>query len=301
MAGDEAGIGDYDSELTEPLLGIAADVLRSFGSAFGDRHLAIIGGAVPSLLMPSPPPGLDRHVGTGDLDFHLSLQLMDGETAEYYQAIVDGLRGLGLRPDQAKGKPMTWRWTGTYREVCLQVEFLCPARNRSGRPEAPASETPAEVNVGPQGEISALAVGYGHLVVDDTIRVERRVTVSGGDLSFEFPIAGLASWLCLKTDAIMRRDKPKDAYDVVWLLDALSPAEVARRVLASPLIAGEFIEELRGQMKRLIQDQFQGTDSIGPRSYAKFIGPESEVNSCRHAQGTVAELGSELIDQGFEL
>lgn len=42
-------------------------------------------------------------------------------------------------------------------------------------------------------------------------------------LGYEFPIAGLAPWLCLKADAIMRRDKPKDAYDVVWLLDALGP------------------------------------------------------------------------------
>ncbi|CAN5876938.1 hypothetical protein BH20ACT7_BH20ACT7_16070 [soil metagenome] len=31
------------------------------------------------------------------------------------------------------------------------------------------------------------------------------------------------SWLCLKADAIMRRDKPKDAYDVVWLINALGP------------------------------------------------------------------------------
>jgi hypothetical protein len=28
------------------ILGIAADVLRSFGSAFGGQHLAIVGGAV---------------------------------------------------------------------------------------------------------------------------------------------------------------------------------------------------------------------------------------------------------------
>ena len=46
---------DYDDPMSERLLRIAADVLRSFGSAFGGRHLAIVGGAVPSLLVPSPP------------------------------------------------------------------------------------------------------------------------------------------------------------------------------------------------------------------------------------------------------
>jgi Nucleotidyl transferase AbiEii toxin, Type IV TA system len=301
MGSDAVGIGDYDGELTERLLGIAADVLRSFGSAFGGRHLAIVGGSVPSLLVPSPPPNMETHAGTGDLDFHLSLQLMDGETAEYYQAIVDGLRGLGLSPDQSGDRPITWRWTGTYREVSVQVEFLCPARNRSGRPEAPAAETPAEINVGPQGEITALAVGYGHLVLADTTPVERRVVASGGALSFEFPVAGPASWLCLKADAIMRRNKPKDAYDVVWLLDALSPAEVAERVMASPLLAGEFADEVGDQMKRLVGDQFRDTGSIGPRSYARFIRPESEARDRRHAQGTLAEFGNQLVHQGLEL
>lgn len=80
MAGDRGGIDDYDDAMTERLLGIAADVLRSFGSAFGGRHLAIVGGAVPSLVVPSPPPEVDRHAGTADLDFHLSLHLLDGET-----------------------------------------------------------------------------------------------------------------------------------------------------------------------------------------------------------------------------
>jgi hypothetical protein len=74
-----------------------------------------------------------------------------------------------------------------------------------------------------RGEITALAVGYGNLVPGDTVLVERRVPTSHGMLGYEFPVAGLASWLCLKADAIMRRDKPKDACDVVWLIDALGP------------------------------------------------------------------------------
>lgn len=40
------------------------------------------------------------HVGTADMDFHLSLHLLDGETADYYQAIIDGLRSLGLATDK---------------------------------------------------------------------------------------------------------------------------------------------------------------------------------------------------------
>ena len=143
----------------ERLLGVAADVLRSFGSAFGGRHLAIVGGAVPTLLVPDPPRGVAPHVGTGDLDFHLSLHLLDGETADYYRAIIDGLRELGLEPASEDGREIRWRWIGRHRGVRLQVEFLCPVRDRAGRPESPAVGTPAEANIGPDGQITALAVG----------------------------------------------------------------------------------------------------------------------------------------------
>lgn len=45
---------------------------------------------MPGLLVAAPPPGMEPHVGTADLDLHLSLHLLDGETADYYQAIIDG-------------------------------------------------------------------------------------------------------------------------------------------------------------------------------------------------------------------
>jgi len=172
-------------------------------------------------------------VGTADLDLHLSLHLLDGETAEYYDSIIVGLRGLGLSPDHHDGRPVKWRWIGTHRGARLQVEFLCPARRRAGRPEAPAESTTAELNIGPSDEITALAVGFGHLVASDTVMIERAVDTSRGQLLYEFPVAGIASWLCLKTDAIMRRDKPKDAYDVVRLISALGPQTAARQVLTA--------------------------------------------------------------------
>jgi len=300
MADDAARASAYDDPMSERLLGIAADVLRSFGSAFGGRHLAIVGGAVPGLLVAAPPRGMDVHVGTADLDLHLSLHLLDGETADYYQAIIDGLRSLGLHPDDEDGPEVKWRWVGHYRGARLQVELLCPVRSRAGRPERPAAETPAEANIGPHGEITALAVGFGHLVPDDTVVVSRRVETAGGGLTYEFPVAGLTSWLCLKTDAIMRRDKPKDAYDVVWVLDALGPESACEMVATSPLLAGRFAEDVRAQLRLLIDDQFRDEGSIGPKAYATFLGADPPSPARRHALGTVAEFGRVLRLRGIE-
>lgn len=295
---DGSRASEYDDPMSERILGIAADVLRSFGSAFGGRHLAIVGGAVPGLLAATPPPGLDPHVGTADLDLHLSLRLLDGETADYYDAIIDGLRSLGLRASDEDGREIKWRWVGRHRDVRLRVELLCPVRGRAGRPEPPAAESPAEANIGPRGEITALAVGFGHLVPDDTIIVSRRVQTSGGDLTFEFPVAGVASWLCLKSDAIMRRDKPKDAYDVVWLLDALGPDATADAVAASPLLAGPLSGEVLAQLAVLVDDQFRDESSVGPIAYATFLESDPPSADRRHALGTLAAFRAALLALG---
>ena len=228
MPRDNATASEYDDPMSERLLGIAADVLRSFGSAFGGRHIAIVGGAVPSILVSNPPRGIDAHVGTADLDLHLSLHLLDGETADYYDEILAGLTSLGLRAATDGKRERKWRWVGQYRGITL------------------------------------------------------------------FPIAGPASWLCLKSDAIMGRNKPKDAYDVVWVIDALGPHVVASQIATSVLLASEFADEVRHQLNMLIFDQFRDTDSIGPRSYATFLEADPSSAERRHAHGTLSALGEAL-------
>jgi Nucleotidyl transferase AbiEii toxin, Type IV TA system len=299
MPDDRVRASDYDDPMSGRLLGIAADVLRSFGSAFGGRHLAIVGGAVPALLVPEVPPGITPHVGTADLDLHLSLHLLDGETADYYQAIIDGLRSLQLSPATQSGREIKWRWVGRYRDTHVQVELLCPVRTRAGRLEQPANATVAEANIGPSGEITALAVGFGHLVPEDTITVQRRVETRRGMLAYEFPVAGIASWLCLKADAIMKRDKAKDAYDVVWLTDALGPHQIADKIAASPLLVGQFSAEVIAQLSRLIDDQFRDIQSAGPIMYAEFLEAQPKDAELRHAHGAIAALGEELRKRGI--
>lgn len=137
-------------------------------------------------------------------------------------------------------------------------------------------------------EITALAIGYGHLVPADTVSVERRVETNRGMLSYEFPVAGLAPWLCLKADAIMRRDKPKDAYDVVWLLDALGLDQASELIATSPLLTGDHIGEVSDQLLRLINDQFKDTDSAGSVMYADFLEAKPGDLERRHAHGTLA-------------
>ena len=120
-------------------------------------------------------------------------------------------------------------------------------------------------------------------------------------LGYEFPVAGLASWLCLKADAIMRRDKPKDAYDVVWLINAVGPAEAARRLADTPLLAGDLARDVLNQLSRLVRDQFRDLGAAGPAMYASFLGVNESDANRRQAHGTLAALGKALDARGIHL
>lgn len=304
MAPDGSSVDDYSPEMTDRLLGVAADVLRSFGSAFGGRHLAIIGGLVPTLMVPEPPDHVELHTGTSDLDFHLSLQLLDGETSDYYDSILEGLKKLGLAPALVDGQKRKWRWVGTHREVQMIVEFLCPAREgaRGGSRQAPLDDTVAVYNVGESAEIEALVLGFGHLVPLDTEMIPRRVNADSGDLTYDFPVAGLVPWLCLKADAIQLRNKAKDSYDVVWLLKALGVHGATEAIERSPIWGGESASIARQQLSRLIRDQFLDVASTGPRSYASFLAVGEDDPDPLHAREAVGALGAladELVGRGL--
>lgn len=98
----------------------------------------------------------------------------------------------------------------------------------------------------------------------------------------------------------MRRNKAKDAYDVVWILDALGPDAASATVAASPLLGGPFADEVRAQLALLVDDQFRDEKSVGPTAYATFLEAEPAEGARRHALGTVVAFGQALAAHGIE-
>ena len=93
----------------------------------------------------------------------------------------------------------------------------------------------------------------------------------------------------------MGRDKPKDAYDVVWLIVGLGPAVSAERVRVSPLLQGSMAGEVFAQLARLAE-QFADVDAVGARSYADFLGDENAHVERRFAVEAVAQFWRLLND-----
>jgi len=69
----------------DALLNEAASLVHLLGGV-GSKHLILIGGLVPPLLVPI---AASAHVGSSDIDFCLSVALTEGATRDYYKSIEE--------------------------------------------------------------------------------------------------------------------------------------------------------------------------------------------------------------------
>jgi len=280
---------DYDSATTDLMVAEAADIVRAAG--FAGAHLVIIGGLVPSLLIPVVEDGGEQHVGTTDIDLCVSLAFVDGETEQYdrlEQVLLD--RGFSIAE-------ASFRWVRGF-EPRITLEFFCPAgadrpAGRAYRPRKSENPT-AKHNMG--GRLSALALDAGELLVGDAESVLRRVELPGGRgvIDIRLLVTGPLAFLVAKSGALQNRDKPKDAYDIVWLLESWPEGPAAAAAVWSERPA--FSPEVR---ERLVQigHQFEDENAFGARSYAIFISePEGRLRAARRAVGAVREFLDALPD-----
>lgn len=134
-----------------------------------------------------------------------------------------------------------------------------------------------------------MALEMGELITADVQVIQREVDLprARGKQTVDFGVTGLVAFLAAKADALRRRDKPKDAYDIVWLLEAW-PAGAAEAVRRSPH-AGH-----RGLAHALevLEDQFRDLDRAGARAYAGFMAEAGADHDllARRAVGAVREF-----------
>ncbi|RLC03936.1 MAG: hypothetical protein DRH90_10005 [Deltaproteobacteria bacterium] len=87
---------DYQKENVELVRQTCLYVSTKLGDLLDD--LVVVGGLVPSLLIPdgSLPEGEDVHIGTMDLDLGLSLAILDRKR---YEDLTQRLHRSGFEPD----------------------------------------------------------------------------------------------------------------------------------------------------------------------------------------------------------
>ena len=249
----------------------AASLLHLLGG-MGSRHLVLIGGLVPPLLVPDAAVA---HLGSADIDFCLSVAMTEGATRQYAASLQE-LIAPYFEPASPAGH--RWRKRDGTPGLPLIVDFLA-ARSEDTAVSAdgvlvPVTET-VEHNLGVH--LTPFAIRAGHLVdldaevltVEDVDLLYDRATT---DVDVRF--AGPVGFLMAKADALFDRNETKDGYDVAWwcLHAGSSPPEVAQMVIERPAYRDERFPEAIAELRRA----FKTPDAPGPHGYATETHPDLE-------------------------
>lgn len=252
---------------------------------YGERpEFVLLGGLVPALLC----SGTDwRHAGTTDIDVQVNLEIAGGasQSARLEQALLNA----EFVPDSER----MWRWNLNDPDgVRATVKFELLA-------DLDSEPNQATVSFDDCTYLGAANLrGTGYAARDIQIH-ELSAKDHGTWRTVEINITGLAGFLLAKGAAAHGRRKPKDWYDIAFVLlhndvgDAYAAASRVRDVFGAPT------STIRTQLQDL-RANFDGAGSQGATAYAEQFtldhpGTDASVASA-DAQLAVAAFTTALLE-----
>ncbi len=274
-------MSDFELERSPEARQLAEDALfRLLDALEGhDLSLVVLGGLVPELLTGGQGEDIPTHLGTTDIDIHVSF-VADPESN--LGALETALEAIGAEPDP---KIDGWRWLIPVDRMRVRIEFLC---DREDQPTNTPIPLPGCLRVK-----AANLRGTG-FVARDSVEEEIKRTVNGETAVRRARFAGLQGYLMAKSYAVRNRGEEKDYYDLVHVLlynRAGGPEQAARL-----LINGEFAAEVYAARSVFgeIEARFADTFAYGAQSYARQalrVQPETDPEQlAQDAVSAVAEF-----------
>jgi hypothetical protein len=218
-------------------------------AGFADA-MTIVGGSAPPLLTGDQPD--DPYVGTLDVDLVID---PIGVPDDVYRTIAELLRD---RAYIQLGQPFRWLRSVVVdeRSIEVEVDFLAPVTPRGGaghRHERIGGEPLARRTEGAELVRTAfVAQEIAGLLPDGR---PNRVSVR---------VAAPSALVILKALAMGQRDKPKDAYDIDYLLGHIGIEDVAAGIRAVTET------EIATKAVGILAEKFSSIDAIGPASVALY-------------------------------
>lgn len=182
---------------------------------YGSRpEFVVLGGLLPELLC----AGSDfRHAGTTDVDVQVDLEIACGATNT--AKLERALRNAEFEPDNER----RWRWTadGTPTRTVVKFELL-----------ADLSHVPTEstIEFDECEALGAVNLRGTRFASRDVVAQQLSARIGGIIHNVEVNVTGLAGFLLAKAAAAHARRKPKDWYDLAFVLlhnDAGGPSAAA--------------------------------------------------------------------------
>ncbi len=268
---------DYKREDLELVRQTCLYVATKLGDLLDD--LVVVGGLVPSLLIPdeSLPAGEDVHIGTTDLDLGLSLALLDKKR---YEDLSLRLYRADFKPDKNEEGNLTlqrWKIAPT-TDLKVTLDFLIP-------PSLAADKGGDLRHI--QKDLAAVVTPGLRLAFWDKQKVSLKgVTLLGEKANRDIWVCGPGAFVVLKALAFDQRGENKDAYDLYFVIRNYGRGidDVCRCL--SPLL--EEVETKKALA--ILNRDFLEPDGIGPSRVAQFQyrGPNADLQA--DVAGYVKEL-----------
>lgn len=270
--------------LADGYLSAAVQLVRSaslyIATKLGDLRddFVIVGGLVPSLIIPQTelPGSRPLHVGTLDVDLGLAIAILNHQR---YHEFCERLRNAGFQPDtNDAGNPTNQRWRIESEGHEVTVDFLIPATLQSDK----------------GGALRNLEEGFAAIItpgLELAFEDRRLVTLEGRTLHREQ--ASREVWVCeagaftvLKALAFDGRGENKDAYDLIYTLQNYGNGieDVFNRL--QPLLNAPSTRKALAALER----DFIRVDSVGIMRLAEFLGDQEDETIRADAAGAVRSL-----------
>lgn len=262
IADDLATIASYTPEAQELIRTACLTVAGVLGDCMED--ITVIGGLVPSLIVDQArlPEGAYPHPGTLDLDLALQLAVLE---AEGYKTISERLRGAGFEPDRnSAGNATVQRWVvPTETSARVTVDFLIP----------PVENAKSRGIFNLERDFGAvIAQGLDLAFRDRMIYRVDGLNARGDRVTRDVWVCGPGALVVLKALACRGREKPKDAFDLFYVLRnfGAGPADVAARLrpwTTDPAVV---------RACEILAADFGDVTREGPRRVARFLGTDDD-------------------------
>jgi hypothetical protein len=246
-------------------------------------QLCVVGGLVPSLIIPLSDlrESEEAHVGTIDLDLGFSVAVLNDQM---YEEIAKRLTEAGFMPDQnSEGNTTAQRWKSAQG---VTVDFLIP-------PSGPDDRGGKLRNLD-ENFAAFIMPGLDLAFMDsELVEIEDELP-TGGKATRSIRVCGPSSFMVLKALAFGNRGTSKDAYDMFYVLrhHRLGANEIGVR------IKGFGEHEQIGKAVEVLKRDFVGADLVGPVRVAEFLGGPDEnlqadvvgvVRDCLDGAGVAVE------------
>lgn len=252
--------------------------------------IVIVGGLVPSLLIaPNRDIAGDEvhsllttQASTKDLDLALGLSIFDDAR---YTEIRDRMRSAGFSNDlNEKGAPSLFRWR-IEKPRFVTVDFLIEPDGDNGR----------------AGKSKFLTYDFAPIRTPGlnlAFADRKNIRLKGYTIFDEWAekdiwVCGVGAFIVLKALAVSGRRVNKDAYDLIYALNATMFEETSRGEVLTFLHNNRTDESVQKAMET-IQSYFGRHDSIGPMNVARFLTGQPDDDIQADAVGLADTLLTEV-------